>query len=120
MLKNKFALNWTAPYKILAVGPCPSSDTPDGSPLGDRLLYLHLPTDMTGSDAHRCVVVGLCKPCTTPHDLGDMPKYLPDGLTQYVLSNFTKNTPISRDPRRRVGAPPAARGGKDPRPSIGP
>ena len=27
---------------------------------------------------------------------------------------------ITRDPRRRVGTPPAARGGKDHRPSIGP
>ena len=30
------------------------------------------------------------KPCTNPHDRGGMPKYLPDGMTQYVLNNFTK------------------------------
>ena len=51
VLKTKFALNWTGPYKILAVGPRPSSDTPDGSPLGGELLYLDLPTDMPSADA---------------------------------------------------------------------
>ena len=121
VLKTKFALNWTGPYKILAVGPCPSSDTPDGSPFGHKLLSLDLPTDMPGADAHRRVSVERCKPCTNPHDHGDMPKCLPDGLTQYVLNNFTKKIPpISRDPRRRVGAPPTTSGGKDHRPSIGP
>ena len=28
------------------------------------------------------------EPCANPHDQGDMPKYLPAGLTQYVLNNF--------------------------------
>ena len=37
VLKAKLALNWTGPYKVLAVGPCSSADTPDGSPLGDNL-----------------------------------------------------------------------------------
>ena len=38
VLKAKIA--WTGPYKILAVGPCPSSDTPDGPPMGDKLLHI--------------------------------------------------------------------------------
>ena len=42
VLKAKLALNWTGPYKVLAVGPCSSVQTPDGSPLGDNLLYLDL------------------------------------------------------------------------------
>ena len=84
-----------APYKILAVGLCPFSNTPDGSPLGDKLLYLDLPTDMPGADAHRRVSVERCKPCTNPQDRGDMPKYLPDGLTKYVLNNFTKKKNIT-------------------------
>ena len=49
VLKTKFALNWTGPYKICAVGPCPSSDTPDGCPLGENPLYLDLPTDIPGA-----------------------------------------------------------------------
>ena len=53
---------------------CPSSDTPDGSLLVVKLLYLDLPTDMPGADAHRRVSVERCKPCTNPHDRGDMPK----------------------------------------------
>ena len=79
VLKTKFALNLTGPYKILANDPCPSSDTPDGSPLGDKLLYLDLPADVPGADAHRRVSVERCKPCANPHDRGDMPKYLPMG-----------------------------------------
>ena len=34
VLKAKLVLNWTGPYKVLAVGPWSSADTPDGSPLG--------------------------------------------------------------------------------------
>ena len=34
-----------------------------------------------------------CKPCADPHDSGDMPKYLPAGLTQYVLDNFSNKSP---------------------------
>ena len=44
---------------------------------------------MPGADAHRCVSVERCMPCTNPHDRGDMPRYLPDELTQYVLNNRT-------------------------------
>ena len=81
VLQTKFALNWTSPYKILTVDPCPSIDTPDISPLGDKLLYLDLPTDMPGADAYRCVSVERFKLCINFHDRGDMPKYLPGGLT---------------------------------------
>ena len=38
VLKAKLALYWTGPYTFLAVGPCSSAETPDGSPLGDNLL----------------------------------------------------------------------------------
>ena len=31
VLKAKLSLNWTGPYKVLAVGPCTPADTPDGS-----------------------------------------------------------------------------------------
>ena len=62
-------------------------DTPDGSPVGDKLLYLNLPPDVPGVDARRRVSVQRCKPCT-----GDMSKYLPASLTQYVLKNFSKKS----------------------------
>ena len=62
MLKAKFGLDRTGPYKTLAVGPCPSSDTPDAFFLRDKLLYLDLPTDMPGADAHRLVSVERWKP----------------------------------------------------------
>ena len=81
VLQAKLALNWTDPYKVLAVGPCPSAETPDGSPLGKNLLYLDLPSDLPGSDARRRVAVERCAPCANPHDSIDMPKYLPAELT---------------------------------------
>ena len=34
-----------------------------------------------------------CKPCANPHDSGDKPKYLPAGMTQYVLNIFSKKSP---------------------------
>ena len=92
VLKAKLSINWTGPYKVLAVGPYTPADTPDDSTLGDKLLYLDLPSDMPGADARRRVSVQRCKPCANPHDQGDMPKYLPAGLTQYVLNNFSKKS----------------------------
>ena len=35
-----------------------------------------------------------CKPCAHPLDGSDMPKYLPAGLTQYVLNYFAKKSPL--------------------------
>ena len=97
VLKAKLSLNWTGPYKALAVGSCTPADTPDGSPVGNKLLVLDLhsdmPGDMPGSDARRHVSVQRCRPCANPHDHGDMPRYLPAGLTQYLLNNFSKKSP---------------------------
>ena len=90
-LKAKLALNWTDPYKILAVGPCSAAETPDGSPLGSNLVYLDPPSDLPGSDARRRVAIERCKLCAEPNDSGDVPKYLPAGLTQYVLNNFPRS-----------------------------
>ena len=93
VLKAKLLSNWTGPYKILAVGPCSVAETPDSSPLGSNLLYLDLSSDLPGADASRRVAIERCKPCFNPHDIGDMPKYLSAGLTQYVLYNFSKKSP---------------------------
>ena len=105
VLKAKLALNWTGPYKFLAVGPCSSAEIPDGSPLRDNLLYLDLLSDLPGSDARRRVSIERCKPCANPHDSSDMPKYLPAGLTQYVLNNFSKKSPPYHVTQDDVSAP---------------
>ena len=42
VLKAKLSLNWTGPFKVLAVGPSPAEATPDGRPLASKLLYLCL------------------------------------------------------------------------------
>ena len=81
------------PLKVLAVGPCTPADTSDGPPLGSELLFFYQPSDVPGADARRHVLVQRCKPCVNPHDHGDMPKYLPAGLTQYVSNNSSKNPP---------------------------
>ncbi|CAN0512005.1 unnamed protein product, partial [Laminaria digitata] len=41
---SRLSLNWIGPFKILAVGPAPASDTPDNRPLHDKLLFLDLPS----------------------------------------------------------------------------
>ena len=82
VLKAQLALNWTGPYEVLAVGLCSSADTPVGSPLGDNLLYLDLPSHLPNSDARWRMAIERCKPCANPHDSSGMPKYLPAGLTQ--------------------------------------
>ena len=60
VLKAKLSINWTGPYKVLVVGPCTPADTPDGSLLGAKLLYLDLPSGMPGTDAPQRVSVQSC------------------------------------------------------------
>ena len=122
VLIAKLSLNWTGPYKVLAAGPCPCTpaDTTDGSLLGDKLLYLDLPSNMLGAGARRRVSVQRCKPCANPHDHGDMSKYLPAGLTQYVLNNFSKKfPPVPLHSRRRSDSSSTTRSGEDHRTPIG-
>ena len=80
VIKAKISLSSTGPYKVLAVGPCILADTSHGSPLGDKILFLDLPSDMPGTDACRRVTVQRCKSCANPHDHGDRPRYLPQGF----------------------------------------
>ena len=47
VLKGKLSLNWTGSFKIIAVGPSPAANQPDGRPLGDKLLYLDLPPNLS-------------------------------------------------------------------------
>ena len=50
-----------------------------------------------------------------------MPKYLPAGLTQYVLNYFCQEVPsVPRRSRRRFGSPPTTGGGEDHWPLVGP
>ena len=92
VLKAKLSLNWTAPYKVLAVGPCSSANTPDGS-LGAKLLYLDFSFFFPGVEARRRVPAPRCKPCANPYYRGDRPDNLPAELTQCVLNHFSKKSP---------------------------
>ena len=50
---------------------------------------------MPGPDTHYRFSVARYKPCTNPHDTIDLPRYLPAGLTQYDLNNYTiKSSPF--------------------------
>ena len=66
VLKADLSLKWTSPYKVLAVDLCTPADASDGSPLGAKLLYLELPSDMPGADARRRVSVQAASPVPTP------------------------------------------------------
>ena len=105
VIKAKLSLNWRTPYKVLAVGPCTPADTPDGSPLGAKLLYADLSSDMPRTDARRRVLVQRCKP--TPTTIATCRNNW--GLTQYVLNDFSTKSSryhITQDdvstPRQRL------------------
>ena len=106
VLKEKLFLNWTGLFKIIAVGPSPAHSQPDGRPLGDTLLYLGLPSNMSGPAAKPRVTVVRCKPFANPHDANDMSRYLPAGLTQYVLHTFATKSPPYYVTTDDVATPP--------------
>ena len=73
VLKEKLSLNWTGPFNIIAVGPSPATDTLDGRPLANKLLYLDLPSNLSGPAAKSRVTVARCKSCANPYDADDIP-----------------------------------------------
>ena len=106
ILKEKLSLNWTGPFKIIDIGPSLAADTPDGRPLGDKLLYLDLPSNISGPAAKPRVTVARCKPCANPYDADDIPRHLPAGLTQYVLHAFAIKSPPYHVTTDDVSTPP--------------
>ena len=96
--KEKLSLNWTGPFKILAVGPAPAADTPDGRPLGDKLLYLDLPSNRLGPAAKPRVMWHAASPATTH----TMPTTFPDiSLPGLHSMSYT----LSRPSRPRTTSP---------------
>ncbi|CAB1118826.1 unnamed protein product [Ectocarpus sp. CCAP 1310/34] len=93
VLKAKFALSWSGPYKVLALGPGSADATPDGRPLAHKLLYLDLPSDLSGPAARCRVSVLRCKPCRNPYETDDLPQSLPAELSRYVLHSFGDKCP---------------------------
>lgn len=71
VLKARYSINETSRYKTLAL-PFSFSDTPDGSPLGDKLFYLDPHADVPGLDTHRRISGEHCKLCVNSRDSGDM------------------------------------------------
>ena len=56
VLKEKLFLNWTGPFKIVDVGPSPVTNQPNGHQLGDKLLYLDLPSILYGPTVNASVI----------------------------------------------------------------
>lgn len=59
--------------KIIVVGPSLAADTSDGCPLGDRLSYLDLASNMSGPAVKPHVTVARYNPWANPYDADDMP-----------------------------------------------
>lgn len=100
VLNAKLSLKWTGPYKIIAVGRRSSGDTPDGSPLSAKLLYLYLPSDMPGTDAHHRVSMACCKLCGNPHDSDDIAQNMFTGGADAV-----RVQQLRQDPSARITSP---------------
>ena len=104
--KEKLSLNWTGPFKIVAVGPSPAANQPDRRPLRDKLLYLDPPSNLSDPAAKPRVTWERCKLCADPYGADDMPRYLPAGLTQYVLHAFATETPPYHVTTDDIATPP--------------
>lgn len=83
VLNDERLLSRTAPYKIIAVGPCSSGGTPDDSSVLRSYILIFprtCPARMrTAEYPWRAV-----SPVPTPNDSEDMSNYVPALLTQYV------------------------------------
>ena len=66
---------------------------------------MDLPSDLPGPEARRRVAIERCNPWDNPHGSSDMPKYLPAGLTKYVLNIFSKKSHPHHVTQDDVSAP---------------
>ena len=80
---------------------------PGKRPLGDKLLYFDLSSNLSGPAANPRVTVARWKPCANSHDADDMPRHLPAGLTQHVLHVFaSKSSPPYHISTDDIATPP--------------
>ena len=94
-----------APTRSSQLAPVPPL-TPRTAPLWALSSYILIyPPTCPNTDARRRVSMQRCKPCANPHDHCDMPKYLPEELTQYVLDNFSEKSPPHHVTRYDVSTP---------------
>ena len=106
VLKDKRPLNLTDPFKIVAVGSSPVAHQLDGHSLGDKLLYLDFPSNLSGPAAKPRVTVVRCKSCANPYGADDMPRHLPAGVTQNVLHVFATKSPSYHVTTDDIATPP--------------
>ena len=115
VLDPKLALNWTGPYKILAVGSCSAAETRSGV---TSSIWISLPTCPVQA------LVGVCH--RAPETLRQPPRQrghaqIPTGGADTVRAQhfFQDASPVPRHSRRRFDSPSTAGGGADYRSSVG-
>lgn len=91
VLESKLFRSWTGPFKILRVGPYAS--TSYEMSVGHMLLSPELPSGMRGVKSNKDVPVIHLKPCFSPVNSDDRPRYLPAGFTEYVVSSWSEKFP---------------------------
>ena len=73
--KTKLSLNWIGPFNVLTVDQAPASDVLDDRPLYSKLLFLDIPSGLQGRGSNHRASVERFKPCRSPDDTNDKPKY---------------------------------------------
>ena len=118
VVEAKLSLNWTGPYKILAVGPCTSANTPGGSPLCAKLFGSTLRHARRGCSPARFGTT-LQALCQTPRPWRHAEVFA-SGVDAIRAQQFLQEVPpVPRHSRRRFDSSSTTRSGVDHRTPIG-
>lgn len=61
--------------------------------MGKTLLLLEIRQNEPGVKMNSRVFVARCKRCYNPHEGPDIPRFLPRGLSQYVMNKYSEVLP---------------------------
>lgn len=106
VLTTKLSLNWIGLFKILAMGPTPAPDTPDGRLRHDKRFYLDLPSELPRRDSKYRGLVVRYKPRRNRDDTDDTINHHPTGLSTYVLDSSPTESPPYHIALDDVSPPP--------------
>lgn len=86
-------MNWTSPYKTLAVGPCPSNDVLERKYLVATLLYWTFPLFGLYFIFQTTRISSLIQECKNTHDADRVPEYPLADLTYNFNICYTSKSP---------------------------
>lgn len=89
-LIGKLAHCWTGPYKVLYVGPGKPQNEQE---VGPKILLLDISKDEPGKGINKRVSVHRCKKCYNAYGKRDKSRFLPWGLSAYVLNKYSEFAP---------------------------